>query len=643
MVLNLRCMYRTALFAAVMAVSGCTFQPEMQHEVDIEQPEPITVDFDLAADNIPNPYYLLRPTIFRISFDPQGRSIVFREVKYRGEQISSELVSGKLVFTLFPFTTGTGILEMEIHLATGSGSFADKVGAERYVITKSFSVIVDTAPPVLNSTLTANYENGYMTYKWGGFSKPNADFNLGRIYLDNYLSLPHASLSLLTRQWVDTGYVGGRMELRILATGLGFEQQAIGTKEVNNFPVDFSVTLDPGRILRLSWTKSLVNPSNVNVTVPLAGKVFSVPLTPAGNHAMDTLSAGDELYAVVNMQRAGYPMQVAKKTFYIKVPLNFKPFKEFAMLPLTNKLLVITAGKLYRYRLPDLLVEDSVSYSSLGAGKFASLTASQNGAYGMVTTETGELWQFDPLTLSSFVNHNINAIHPSVTFISGPLTAVAAGTISNTGILGLRLVMGAYKWGAVYDVNAHTFRWVSKRFEYLNPVFPPFISRDGELAVYNDPPQVYSPVMKWMGTVYDTLGKVKDGVKFFSSTSDELINVPYMDQFFSPIGGQSNFTIYDLTAPAQPDGSLVINREFTVQHTFSFTYYTTVLKSLWYDEHTGYLVTRYMTDATSDLTMHDINDYHLVKQASGTTYTLNSHYFSNGYHLSSRGFIEQVP
>lgn len=627
----------------LVVVAGCTFQPEMQHEVDIEQPEPITVDFDLAADNIPNPYYLLRPTVFRISFDAQGRTIMFREVKYRGEVISSEMMDGKLVFYLFPFTTGTGLLEMEIHLATGSGSFADKVGVERYIITKVFSVIVDTAPPVLNSSLTANYENGYMTYKWGGFSKPNADFNLGRTYLDNYLTLPHVPMSLLTRQWVDSGYVGGRMTLKLLATGLSFEQQAIGTKEVNNFPVDFSVTLDPNRILRLSWTQSLIHPSNVTVTVPVVGRVFSVPLTPTGNHAMDTLTAGDELYAVVRMQRSGYAMQEATKTFYVKVPLNFKPFKEFAMLPQADKVLIITADKLYRYRLSDFQAEDSVAYSTLGGGKFVSLSASQNGVYAMLTTETGALWQFDPLSFSSFVVHDLNPIHPSITFTNSALTGVFAGTISNTGIAGLRIMIGASKWGVVYDMNARSFRWGSRRFEYLNPVFPPFISRDGTLAVYNDPMQVYSPVMKWMGTDYDTLGKVKDGVKFFSTTSDELINVPYMDPFFSPISGQSNFTIYDLTAPAQPDGSLVISREFTLQHVFSYTYYTTVLKSLWYDEHTGYLVTRYMTDGASELSMHDLSDFHFIKKANANTYTLNSHYFSNGYQLSSRAFIEQVP
>ena len=95
------------------------------------------------------------------------------------------------------------------------------------------------------------------------------------------------------------------MDVKILATGLGFEQQPIGTREVNTFPVDFSVTLDPERVLRLGWTQSLIHPSNVTVEVPLVGRVFSVPLTSTGNHVMDTLTAGDELYAAHRIPHAG--------------------------------------------------------------------------------------------------------------------------------------------------------------------------------------------------------------------------------------------------------------------------------------------------------------------------------------------------
>ena len=276
---------------------------------------------------------------------------------------------GKVIsFHLFPNTYPDGYhrVDIRIRVATETGSLAEKLGAEYYLIEKSFAVITDRIPPTLSAPPKLTYENGYLTLRWNAPAKKNFYYEIKRIY-QPYYPLPD-TLIVNTQQdhFVDYGYVGGDITYKIVVTGYGFHQHEIGSVDLfDQPPVDFTVNIGANRMVTLSWTHAKISTSNTSIIIQSGGEPITIPLQPTGQFVIDTLVLAEDRNYFIETSRAGYHLQANTVIKGVSSIPNLKSFNNFAMLT-HNKLFDSISGAVYRYSLPALILEDSLTAIQMG-------------------------------------------------------------------------------------------------------------------------------------------------------------------------------------------------------------------------------------------------------------------------------------
>lgn len=616
--------------------TSCTFKPDGENIVAVEPPEEIATTIEVNSPQFASVYYIFSPTYFTFTLEDNTKPVISYEVTVNGEVISSTFQNPTITFFLWP-SSGTHRVVITVKLATNSGSLADKLDAEYYLIEKVFTVVADPIPPTLGTPPTLALENGYLTCRWNPPSKYNFIYAIGRVY-DPYFPLTAVMISNpQLNHFVDSGYVGGKITFKIQATGLGFEQHLMGQATFSDvpYPVNFTVAADEQRVVRLSWDQTLINTTGVMVDINYGNRRF--PLTASNTIILDTLAIAESTGYFIKLERPQFPLQAYSRHLAIEAPLNMKQFKKYAMMPTHGKLLTLTPDKLYRYRLSDLTIEDSISVTDLGAGTFSSLAVSRNEASAALVAGPDNLFRFDPLNFSNITGVTI-AGSVATNLGSHDITKLDLGTLSDNGLLGMVVYSFDRKWGTVFDLATGMLLWNSSYFLYLNPVRPPVLSVDGSRMVYDFPATGACKVYQWSGTEFTQVGTVTEGLKFFREGHNELISTSIIEPYILP--PNPIITFYDLTPPSDPSQSLTVIRTFHPPGLIGEEY----LHEMRYDDFTGTLYTRRLLyNITSYLRIHDINDFHELSKIEAMTYANQGHEIAGNYHLSTRGFIAPRP
>lgn len=614
-------------FGALIFFS-CTFEPHEEYISNIKPPEPITVSFIINDPGFKNPYYLLEPTYFDFRLKEVNHTILSSEIRLNGSKVNSNISNGGVNFLLDPYTMEIREhnLDMIFYIDTKSGSLANMVGAEFYVVQQSFKVIIDPTPPEFHS-FSAGFENGYLTLRWvGPQEKSNFVYKIRRYNPSSWFSSDSTLYNPQANHFIDPGYVGGDLNYNLSAKGFGFEK-LIGMDDLRIYPVDFKLSKDAEGQVKLVWTKSEVNPQNVIISIASSPNYEekSYPFSSSGEIHIGKPGFMEELYVNVYLHRSGYSSQKSGVPLVMEAVPDMKQFNDFAMLKNKKKLLIRNDDTIYRYNLEGIILEDSLTVQDVGMSDFLSLIITPNESTAYVSDYSGHLVSFDPLDFAKVTHHQIASASSNFTDSNTNLTYLRLGNATDGGLLSTSFWKGG-AYVMVLDIKNMEDLWHSPPGNHHVPT----ISNDG-MYIAADIAVPYADYEGWIlkreAKEYLPIGKINRGDHIFLPGGDEVLSVPRLiDLTYNP--EDSYITMFKLNDPPQNS-----NSQFSIIRNALIPYIPGVFR-IGYDPYTNYL---WFTN-TESIELFNPTTMQIEKSFSGPTFL-----FSNNYLLSRAGFIKTAP
>jgi hypothetical protein len=611
-----------------MGLYGCAFEPHEEFVSPIKPPEAITVTFELNDPVLNDPYYLIEPTNFHIILQDTNYPLIGSEVTVNGSEIPSWVENNRdLYFLLDPYQIASGYhtVLVRCYLDTKSGSLANIVGAENYLVDQTFEVRIDPTPPSFDS-FRAVVENGFLTFKWN--NKTNQQNFVYTIQRKSRPYLPYPD-SVITdgklNQFIDYGYIGGNLDYRITAKGFRFET-AVGEGSFYHKSADFTISHDSTGITSLAWTNKQFAGENHELHIK-PQYYFSgerrVPFTPSGKvdleyyHFAQLINLNVEFYSLNNISRKH--VEVVE---YIPKP-TIKPFTFFRLLGKSNKLLIGNLEMLYRYNLGETIqLEDSLRFTDLG------LTHGNNGV--IVSPDESRIyisgkWEniheskflsLNPHNFDNIQPHVMNSILGSINFPTGGNYPLVLGNVSNNGLI----TMWTSGRSLLFDISKQKVMWSNPRTLYR----PPAVSPDGRFLAAN-----INGNEGWVFEVREgvthPLGRIDSGFPIYLNDGGEImtaLNPTYRDG-----SDGTAISVFDLTNPPE-EPNLFLTRIRSDEMPSFFDLYRA-----FYDPVSGYIAFSY----SDRLKLYNVNSMGFEKTYPGYFFYVDK------YLLYNEGFIFPAP
>jgi len=155
------------LLSAIPLLYACEYEPHKIYERVVDEnvspPEIQAVELNLDYDTI----YLYAQKEIHFSFLSDNQKILAVRFTIDGtEQYLVNSNSGTFTLDYRMFNNGLHSLVLEVYTASGSGSIAEHLGAEGFLFSKSWVIVIDRDH---SSGMRSDVSNGYLTLSWNRY------------------------------------------------------------------------------------------------------------------------------------------------------------------------------------------------------------------------------------------------------------------------------------------------------------------------------------------------------------------------------------------------------------------------------------------------------------------------------------------
>lgn len=217
---------RLSLFLLVLLI-GCTYapDPDLIYFKDIEFNQNPEIRLSLNSFDDSPTIDIYGPTTFYYNYESDfGR--IDQLVVSVGNNILLTTASTSGSFTVRDnlLVTGTYELKIQVLVDSNTGSIANKLDLEKFVVWRTWQLIVDVTPPP-QPQITFSEENGHFKLSWTGYTKPGFVHYLVTVY-SPFMSREFRITDPKTTSLPITDYVGGySIECRVtLVTSMHYVQ-----------------------------------------------------------------------------------------------------------------------------------------------------------------------------------------------------------------------------------------------------------------------------------------------------------------------------------------------------------------------------------------------------------------------------------
>ncbi len=209
-----------AFLLKTLLLIGCDYHFSDEHVSNLQPPTDF-MELELNFLNSGDTIELFSPQTIVYNFTTLRDKFLYGWF-YMGNkewELSSE--SGFIQVSPDDFPPGYNVLKLQIYFKSGSGSMADQVGAEVYLVEHSWVFLSDNRPtPVLALSHHTN-ENGFLTLTWTPHE--NYNFNSYRLQRNGY-NIPSFNKTFQHRDsltFVDSCFFAGHVSYTIRAISKG--------------------------------------------------------------------------------------------------------------------------------------------------------------------------------------------------------------------------------------------------------------------------------------------------------------------------------------------------------------------------------------------------------------------------------------
>ncbi|MBI5325081.1 MAG: hypothetical protein HZB41_07405 [Ignavibacteriae bacterium] len=247
----------------ILILNSCRYEPTSVNEVNIEQPGNFYIPIELnPLDSVIKVYY---PVEFNYKFSPGKGKVKEVLIKFSGNEVpiyhGLDTINN---FTFDPgnFSNGEYELTIRIRVTSGTGSYADKVGAEIYELNYKWKIIISKFDFNFNFACKVVKENNKLKISWdkldyygfkGYLVKKNKDFPYDN--KDYFSDTIHNVNDIV---YYDDSFIGGRSTYIIKAIfsrpGFNDFEKYSKVETYTDFP-EISNFEQTGLEYKINWTK----------------------------------------------------------------------------------------------------------------------------------------------------------------------------------------------------------------------------------------------------------------------------------------------------------------------------------------------------------------------------------------------------
>ena len=267
------------IFSSILLLlSGCEYRlkDDYYRELNIRDSANITIDLE----TINSGFVLKGSTTYSFHSETNDLDLLSIRVFVDGGEIMNYSTKGG-IFQLDGMNYSDGEHELEIVVTThsGSGSLADLLGAEGFVLSRSWKFYVDNSMPVPVKITNIHNDNGVLKIEWERYTK----YNFGKYEIVKvsdelgYGTKVSRSLGFITNPdqnyFYDYSYVGDSAKYQIkVFSFLGYAADG-DFKLFADEKLSISTTIISGSKVRLSWNRCKYDKAFKNYRV----SIYRVP------------------------------------------------------------------------------------------------------------------------------------------------------------------------------------------------------------------------------------------------------------------------------------------------------------------------------------------------------------------------------
>ncbi len=241
------------IIVAAALMHACEYQPtgiyERQVNRNIPPPEiePVDINIDLNSDTV----YITADKLIYLHFKTSNQAIKrIRLVVSDIEKLSVDSDEGSFYFFFPEWSNGIYNFTVEVYTTSGTGSLAEIMGAEQYLFSKSWTLIIDKR--YLTETIGV-VNDGYLTLRWPKTHAPDfKEYVITRYQLWN----DEVEITRLTNiEWTDSSYVGEGAHYSVKICNLNNELLPYGDVYLNRELPGLRLMPSANDPYKLTWTK----------------------------------------------------------------------------------------------------------------------------------------------------------------------------------------------------------------------------------------------------------------------------------------------------------------------------------------------------------------------------------------------------
>jgi hypothetical protein len=236
-----------------LAFFSCTYDPDQEYFKEIDQTPPTGIIL-LDQYNEKDTIFLYQPSNFEFKVAVSRGEVKEVEVLLNDLQLLSNLGSaGSFSISSNNLKTGTYELKIQFISNSGTGSLADKAGAESYQVWRKWIIKIDVDLPP-QPQLTLSQEKGFLKLNWDRYDKVNfVDYTLTVGSSNSYRTFVFHDPSKTF--WVDSSFLGISQVAYTISVSNIIGRTVSEYKYVKN-EQDFAITYDPeDTMATLTWRR----------------------------------------------------------------------------------------------------------------------------------------------------------------------------------------------------------------------------------------------------------------------------------------------------------------------------------------------------------------------------------------------------
>ncbi len=235
---------------------GCTFEPDGEKFMELdptgELPD-IEVDLNLPTDTI----YIQNSERINFSYKTNGDLVNWAQFIINGQEtsrIDSKSGSIQLSWYFNGEEKGTFPLVMKIFTKSQTGSIADKVGAEGFLISREWTIVIKDRYEIGSKIKNLQFIDGSLKIEWEIFK--GTDFKSYKVYKDlDYLQNPRILVAIINSReqttFIDRTYHGERSNYYIVTNDEFYSPSFLVTGPIP----ELSASNTPDGDILLKWNK----------------------------------------------------------------------------------------------------------------------------------------------------------------------------------------------------------------------------------------------------------------------------------------------------------------------------------------------------------------------------------------------------